>query len=79
MARKRKIAPNPEMLRLLAAKKEADARFERELRAAEAAREARWVVVGQLAEECGISGLSDAELRAEFGRIAEQKALPKAA
>lgn len=79
MARKRKVAPNPEMLKLLERKKRQDAEFERELRELETARQERWVAVGKIAEDAGIVGFGDEELHLAFARIAQQKALQKAA
>jgi len=80
MARKRKIPPNPEMLKLLAAKKEADAKFEREMKAAEARRQVRLNEGGLLLEEAGALDWSGDELRAGLARMVQQRqALQKAA
>lgn len=79
MARKRKIPPNPEMVRLLEKRKAQQDEFEREMKALEAKQQTRWVELGQLAEACGIASLADNELREEFERIAQQRGMPKAA
>jgi len=83
MARKRKVAPNAEMLRLLEKRKAQEAEFQREVKALEAKQRARRDEVGLLAEECGVTNLPDlprAELRVAFERIVKElEALPKAA
>ena len=80
MARKRNVKPNPEMLRLLAAKKEADAKFARDMKAAEEKRKARREEVALLIEECGALDWPNADLRTLVMRGVEQRnALPKAA